>query len=214
MPVIFSPVVISRSKWLRLVRVKCIVQVAHVISASESRVFDFWTRLSTFRCGIRKLGQVLFFADFWDCYWVQGKRIGQQLTGASLVTIPEVLAKTNSAHLRFLKDGAHYCYCAHFLRLPRQSRATRKKCTTRRTRGLVLSPVSLGGSSYFLWKRCVVFQQMKNNFYLPCQFFENRRSMRMLLFLRMIDLTEHFIVKQKSILKHQKLLLQDVTLRT
>ena len=37
--------------------------------------------------------------------------------------------------------------------------------------------------------------------------------MRMLLFLSMIDLTEHFIVKQKSILKHQKLLLQDVTLR-
>ena len=71
----------------------------------------------------------------------------------------------------------------------------------------------LGGSSYFLWKRRVVFQQMKNNFYLPCQFFENRRSMRMLLFLRMIDLTEHFIVKQKSILKHQKLLLQDGTLR-
>ena len=85
-------------------------------------------------------------------------------------------------------------------------------CATRKTRGLVLSPLSLGGSSYFLWKRCVVFQQMKNNFYLPCQFFENRRSMRMLLFLRMIDLTEHFIVKQKSILKHQKLLLRDVTL--
>ena len=42
---------------------------------------------------------------------------------------------------------------------------------------------SLGGSSYFLWNRCVVFQQMKNNFYLPCQFFENRRSIRMLLFL-------------------------------
>ena len=54
---------------------------------------------------------------------------------------------------------------------------------------------------------------MKNNFYLPCQLFENRRSMRMLLFLRMIDLTEHFIVKQKSILKHQKLMPQDVTLR-
>ena len=34
-----------------------------------------------------------------------------------------------------------------------------------------------------------------------------------LLFLRMIDLTEHFIVKQKSIVKHEKLLLQDVTLR-
>ena len=29
----------------------------------------------------------------------------------------------------------------------------------------------------------------------------------------MIDLTEHFIVKQKSVLKHQKLLLKDVTLR-
>ena len=94
------------------------------------------------------------------------------------------------------KDGAHYCYCAHFLRTPRQSRATRKKCATHRTRGLVLSPVSLGGSSYFLWKRYVVFQQMKNN--LPCQFFENRRSMRMLLFLHMIDLTEHFIVKRKQ----------------
>ena len=35
----------------------------------------------------------------------------------------------------------------------------------------------------------------------------------MMLFLRMIDLTKHFIVKQKSILKNQKLLLQDVTLR-
>ena len=102
---------------------------------------------------------------------------------------------------------------AHILCAYEGSRATRKKCATRRTRGLVLSPVSLGGSSYFLWKRCVVFQQMKNKLYLPCQFFENRRSMRMLLFLRMIDLTEHFIVKQKSILKHQKLLLQDVTLR-
>ena len=32
-------------------------------------------------------------------------------------------------------------------------------------------------------------------------------------FCRIIDLTEHFIAKQKSILKHQKLLLQDVTLR-
>ena len=56
------------------------------------------------------------------------------------------------------------------------------------------------------------FQQMKNKFYLPCQFFKNRRNIRILLFLRMIDLTEHFIVKQKSFLKHQKLLLQDVTL--
>ena len=84
-----------------------------------------------------------------------------------------------------------------FLRMPRQSRATRKKCAKRRTRGLVLSLVSLEGSSYFLWKRCVVFQQMKNNFYLPCQFFENRRSMRILLFLRMIDLTVHFYIHTK-----------------
>ena len=96
------------------------------------------------------------------------------------------------------------------------SRARCERNVQHRMRGLVLSPVSLGlggDSSYFLWKRCVVFQQMKNDFYLPYQFFENRRSMRVLLFLRMIDLTEHFIVKQKSILKHQKLLLQDVTLR-
>ena len=102
---------------------------------------------------------------------------------------------------------------AHILCAYQGSRATRKKCATRRTRGLVLSPVSLGGSSYFLWKRCVVFQQMKNNFYLPCQCFENRRSMRILLFLRMIDLTEHFYSQTKSILKHQKSLLQDVTFR-
>ena len=82
-----------------------------------------------------------------------------------------------------IKDGAHYCHCAHFLRMPRQSQATRKKCATRGTRELVLFPVSLGGSSYFLCKRCVVFQQMKKNFYLPGQFFENSRSMGMLLFL-------------------------------
>ena len=124
-----------------------------------------------------------------------------------------------SAHFLFweilkLKDGVHYCYYCYILSACQGSRGRRESpCATRKTRGLVLSPLSLGGSSYFLWKRCVVFQQMKNNFYLPCQFFENRRSMRMLLFLRMIDLTEHFIVKQKSILKHQKFLLQDVTLR-
>ena len=96
------------------------------------------------------------------------------------------------------KDSAHYCFCAHFLRMPRQSRATRKKCATRRTRGLVLSRLSLGGSSYFLWKRCVVFQQMKNNFYLPCQFFENRRSMRMLLFLPYGRSEQTFIVNSKT----------------
>ena len=82
-----------------------------------------------------------------------------------------------------IKDGAHYCYCAHVLRMIRWSRATWEKCATRRTRGLVLSPLSLGGSGYFLWKRCVVFREMRNNLYLPCQFFENRRSMCMLLFL-------------------------------
>ena len=76
---------------------------------------------------------------------------------APLRTVPTIV----TAHI--------FCTC-------QGSRATRKKCATSRTRGLVLSPVSLGGSSYFLWKRCVVFQQIKNNFYLPCQFFENRRS--------------------------------------
>ena len=102
---------------------------------------------------------------------------------------------------------------AHIFSACQGSRGRRESpCATRKTRGLVLSPLSLGGSSYFLWKRGIVFQQAKNNSCLPCQFFENRRSMRMLLFLRMIDLTEHFIVKQKSILKHQKLLLRDVTL--
>ena len=72
---------------------------------------------------------------------------------------------------------------AHIFCACQSNRATRKKCATHRTRRLVLSHVSLGGSSYFLWKRCVVFQQVKTNFYLPCQFFEKPRSMRMLLFL-------------------------------
>ena len=71
---------------------------------------------------------------------------------------------------------------AHIFCACQGSRARRERNATRRTRGLVFSPVSLGGSSYLLWKRCVVFQQMKNNFYLPCRFFENRRRMRMLLF--------------------------------
>ena len=41
------------------------------------------------------------------------------------------------------------------------ARDATEKCATRRTRGLVLSPVSLGASSYFWWKRCIFFQQMK-----------------------------------------------------
>ena len=101
----------------------------------------------------------------------------------SQINKPKVTSHESIKTYTKIADGAYYCYCAHLLGMPRQSRATRKKCATHRTRGLVLSPVSLGGSSSFLWKRCVVFQQMKNNFYLPCQFFENRRSMRMLLFL-------------------------------
>ena len=106
----------------------------------------------------------------------------------------------------FFKDGTHYCYCAHFLRMPMLSRTTRKKGATRRTHELVLSPVRVGGSSYFLWKSCVVCQQMKNNFYLPCQFFENQRSTRMLLFLRMIDLTEHFYSQTKVNSKTSKVI--------
>ena len=87
------------------------------------------------------------------------------------------------------------------------ARDAKEMCNTQDTRP-GLSPLSLGGSTYFLWKRCVVFQKMKNNFYLPCQFFENGRSMRMFLFLPyyMVDLTKHFIVKHKSVLKHQKVI--------
>ena len=95
---------------------------------------------------------------------------------------------------------------AHILCAYEGSRVTRKKCATRRTRGLVLSPVSLGGSSNFLWKRCVVSQQMKNIFYLHCQFFENRRSMHILLFLRMIGLTEHFYSQTKVNSKTSKVI--------
>ena len=100
----------------------------------------------------------------------------------------------------------YYCYCAHFLRIPR------KKCATRRTNGLVLSPVSVGGSSNFLWKRCVVFNRWKIISIYLVSSLKTEEVCACCYFCRMIDLTEHFIVKQKSILKHQKLLLQDVTL--
>ena len=53
---------------------------------------------------------------------------------------------------------------AHIFCASEGSRVRRERNTSRRTRGLVLSPVSLGGSSYFLRKRLVVFQQMANNF--------------------------------------------------
>ena len=50
----------------------------------------------------RKPGQVNFHQDIWDCYWQQGEQIGQKLTCASPVTIPQVFAKTNSAGPSFL----------------------------------------------------------------------------------------------------------------
>ena len=93
-----------------------------------------------------------------------------------------------------------------------QPRATRKKCATRRTRGLVLSPLSLGLSSYFLWKRCVVFQRWKIISIYLVSSLKTEEVCACCYFCRMVDLTKHFIVKQKSILKHQKLLFQDVTL--
>ena len=104
------------------------------------------------------------------------------------------------------KDGAHYCYCANFLRMPRKSRGTRKKCATRRIHGLVLSPPSLGGSSYFLRKRWVVFQEVKNNFYLACQFFENPWSMRMLLFLPYCRFDQTFYSQTKLNSKTSKVI--------
>ena len=67
-------------------------------------------------------------------------------------------------HLTFLKlRTVPTIVTAHIFCACQRSRARRER-----------NAPSLGGSSYFLWKRCIVFQQMKNNFYLPCQFFENR----------------------------------------
>ena len=122
--------------------------------------------------------------------------------------------------MKVVKDGAHRCYCARFLRIPRQSRATRKKCTTSRTRGLVLSPVSLEGSSYFLWiEKMRRFLQMRNNFYLLFLFtfvssLKTEEVCACCYFGRMIDLTEPgtFHSQTGQFSKRQKLLLQDVTL--
>ena len=41
--------------------------------------------------------RINFRKDFWGCYWRQGKQIDQQLNSPSLVTIPEVFVKANSA---------------------------------------------------------------------------------------------------------------------
>ena len=126
--------------------------------------------------------------------------------------LPHMGQSINITKVMCLKDGAHFCYCAHFLRMTRYSRATRKKCTTRRTRGVVLSPVSLGGSTYILREKCVVFNRRKIISIYLVSSLKTEKVCACCYFCRMIDLIEHFIVKQKSILKHQKLLLQDVTL--
>ena len=64
------------------------------------------TRGCPYHCNIvtlemkRKLGRVNFRKDFWDCYLEhdqQGIKVDQQLTSASSVTIPEILAKSNLA---------------------------------------------------------------------------------------------------------------------
>ena len=101
-----------------------------------------------------------------------------------------------------------HTFSAHAMVVARDAKEMRNTQDTR----MVLSPVSLGGSSYFLWKRCVVFQQRKNNFYLPCQFFENRRTTCMLLFLPYDRSDRTFYSQTKSIHKYQKLLPRDVTL--
>ena len=63
-----------------------------------------------------------------------------------------------------------------------------------------------GRFGLFLVEKIRRFQPMKNNFYLPCQFFGNRRIMCMLLFLRMIDLTEHFYSQTKVNSKTSKVI--------
>ena len=52
-----------------------------------------------------ELGRVNFRKDFWDCYQEQRKKIGQQLTGRSPVTIPESITGRISgpAPFSFLK---------------------------------------------------------------------------------------------------------------
>ena len=88
----------------------------------------------------------------------------------------------------------------------------RKKCATHRTHRLVLSPVSLGGSSHFLWKRCAMFNRWKIISISLVSSLKTEEVCACCYFCRIIDLTEYFIVKHESILKHQKLLLQDVKL--
>ena len=77
---------------------------------------------------------------------------------------------------------------------------------------LVLSPVSLGGSSHFLWKRCAMFNRWKIISISLVSSLKTEEVCACCYFCRIINLTENFIVKYESILKHKKLLLQDVKL--
>ena len=62
----------------------------------------------------------------------------------------------------------------------------------------VLSPVSLGGSSYFLWKDVSFFNRWKIISIYLVSSFKTEEVCACCYFCRMIDLTEHFIVTRKS----------------
>ena len=102
---------------------------------------------------------------------------------------------------------------AHILCAYQGSRATRKKCATRRTRGLVcllkvweVLVISCGKNASFFnrWKIFSIYIVSSLKTEEVCTF----------CYFHVWSIWPNiFIVKQKSILKHQKLLLQDVTLR-
>ena len=48
-----------------------------------------------------ELGRVNFHKDLWDCYQGQGKQIGQKLTSASPVTIPQTITLQDTFGLQF-----------------------------------------------------------------------------------------------------------------
>ena len=114
--------------------------------------------------------------DWWDkssvTWYFRGKLIMFANTSDCGEVPPRFLAISRLQLIGPLKYHvtlllSHYYYCAYFLHIPMNLRSKREKWATRRTRGLVrtLLHLSHGGSSCFLWKRCVFHQRTYKLYY-------------------------------------------------
>ena len=87
--------------------------------------------------------------------------------------------------VKLIKDGAHYCYCAHFLRMSRQSRDAKEMRNTQDTRTGFVSCKSVMFQLFLVEKKASFFNRRKIiSIYLVSSLkTEEVHCMRMLLFL-------------------------------